>query len=1215
MNWKKPVFMLGAVLMCTSLLVAAVPATDITGSQNAIAQAPVAVQTDAALKGASNPSKFNTEKARNLLQQQALSTTSNVLLNTRDVPVNDMCADAIAIFDGVTAFSTIDATTDGPTHAECMFDGQTYFDIWYTYTATQTGTLIVSTCSDADYDTDLVAYDGCDCMDLVLAACNDDMSGCDGYTSEITFPVVEGYCYLIRVGSYSSSTTPGMGNLTLSYYQEPLGACCDEGLNCIATNTEPECDALDGTWYLAQDCSTFVCPDAIGGDDCEDAVEIYAPYPVTVPGTNIGMTLDCPGLLDWNAMWYLFELPYASNDVTIVLTASGLYSVGIVVMDDCLCDDYTLMAYSFAGDTVTMTVNLAGPGAWYFPAYAVDDLDNPLDFTVTFDVVEHEACILECEPNEDEVVCYDEYDDVTNAGCNSEPPTFQTLECGETMCGTSGVFPFAGSTYRDMDWFQVTLAEAGLLTWSGIAEFPLGMWIMPDGCPASVLESGTAPECTQLTLSAVVEAGTYIVVISPSDWDPHPCGLKWEATVSCGAVMGACCTEDGAVCENTLEGDCTGDWYIGEDCATFDCPVPCPDVQVDIEILTDNYGSETSWEITDNTSGAVLLAGGPLESNTLYNERFCMTQDDCVDFTIYDSYGDGICCSYGNGYYEVYLDGDLVGSGGEFNDVETVDMIGYNCEFPLGACCVELECVATNYEAECDALGGSWYIGEECPAFECPLCYDFEVTAPYTSEVMTTCGMGDDCSPDSQYNDTEDIVFKVTIPCDGLWNFNTCLLEGFDTWMALGTDCCLEDLAYNDDACGVQSEIVILLDAGTYYVDIEGYSTCGDFILEITQEEECILECEPNEDEVVCYDEYDDVTNAGCNSEPPTFQTLECGETMCGTSGVFPFGTSTYRDMDWFQVTMAEGGLLTWSGIAEFPLGMWIMYDGCPASVIESGTADDCTQLTLSAVVEAGTYIVVISPSDWGPYPCGAKWEATVSCGAVMGACCTEDGAVCENTLEDDCTGDWYIGEDCATFECPTPCEDCTVDLVLFTDNYASETSWQITDSDTGAVLMEAVQGTLSNNTLYNVQYCLADGACVDFTIYDSYGDGICCAYGDGYYEVWLDDVLIGSGGEFLESETVADICCEGGMCGDLDGDGDVDIDDFWLFLDSFGTCVGDLKYIVEADLDEDGCITLVDYGMWIQCWRDANPGATFRPHLQRANVKSASSGKATMLK
>lgn len=43
------------------------------------------------------------------------------------------------------------------------------------------------------------------------------------------------------------------------------------------------------------------------------------------------------------------------------------------------------------------------------------------------------------------------------------------------------------------------------------------------------------------------------------------------------------------------------------------------------------------------------------------------------------------------------------------------------CLPPTGACCVAGICQATNTQSECDGLGGSWYLGESCPAFSCPV--------------------------------------------------------------------------------------------------------------------------------------------------------------------------------------------------------------------------------------------------------------------------------------------------------------------------------------------------------------------------------------------------------------------------------------------------------------------------------------------------------------
>jgi hypothetical protein len=47
---------------------------------------------------------------------------------------------------------------------------------------------------------------------------------------------------------------------------------------------------------------------------------------------------------------------------------------------------------------------------------------------------------------------------------------------------------------------------------------------------------------------------------------------------------------------------------------------------------------------------------------------------------------------------------------------------------------------------------------------------------------------------------------------------------------------------------------------------------------------------------------------------------------------------------------------------------------------------------------------------------------------------------------------------------------------------------------------------------------------------------------------------------------------------GDLDGDNDIDNDDFQIFLTAYGSCKGDANFIPEADLDSDECITINDY-------------------------------------
>jgi len=60
-----------------------------------------------------------------------------------------------------------------------------------------------------------------------------------------------------------------------------------------------------------------------------------------------------------------------------------------------------------------------------------------------------------------------------------------------------------------------------------------------------------------------------------------------------------------------------------------------------------------------------------------------------------------------------------------------------------------------------------------------------------------------------------------------------------------------------------------------------------------------------------------------------------------------------------------------------------------------------------------------------------------------------------------------------------------------------------------------------STCTVDDPESCLfCDGIYYEFTINDSYGDGICCSYGEGSYSVTADGEVVASGGDFGSSES-----------------------------------------------------------------------------------------------
>ncbi len=95
-----------------------------------------------------------------------------------------------------------------------------------------------------------------------------------------------------------------------------------------------------------------------------------------------------------------------------------------------------------------------------------------------------------------------------------------------------------------------------------------------------------------------------------------------------------------------------------------------------LEIHTDTYPGETSWDFRDNAGNLIAQGGGYTVQDSLYEEAITIPADDCYTFTIYDSYGDGICCSYGLGYYRLLdPDGIVLFEGGEFVD-EFTELFG-----------------------------------------------------------------------------------------------------------------------------------------------------------------------------------------------------------------------------------------------------------------------------------------------------------------------------------------------------------------------------------------------------------------------------------------------------------------------------------------------------------------------------------------------------------
>lgn len=90
-----------------------------------------------------------------------------------------------------------------------------------------------------------------------------------------------------------------------------------------------------------------------------------------------------------------------------------------------------------------------------------------------------------------------------------------------------------------------------------------------------------------------------------------------------------------------------------------------------LDITLDNYPGETSWEVLSGST--VIASGGGYSGAGSSVTEFIDVTDGCYDFVIYDSYGDGICCSWGTGSYQLTDGSTTLASGGAFGSSETTN--------------------------------------------------------------------------------------------------------------------------------------------------------------------------------------------------------------------------------------------------------------------------------------------------------------------------------------------------------------------------------------------------------------------------------------------------------------------------------------------------------------------------------------------------------------
>jgi hypothetical protein len=333
-------------------------------------------------------------------------------------------------------------------------------------------------------------------------------------------------------------------------------------------------------------------------------------------------------------------------------------------------------------------------------------------------------------------------------------------------------------------------------------------------------------------------------------------------------------TDNGTCVYDDVCGECGGD---GSACTGCTDPASCnydPSATIDdgscigngvditFTILTDNYPGETTWNVTD-ASGATIMSGGPYSgSATTYTQTACV-ESGCYDVTINDTYGDGICCSYGVGNYTITSQGNTLVSGGEFTSVETTNFCvtagnttgctdNTACNYDPTATvddgsCESTSCAGCTNSAACNYDSTATIDDGSCESTSCAGCtnsaacnYDSTATIDDGSCDYNSCaGCTDSAACNYDSTATIDDGSCESTSCAGCTDSTACNYDStstIDDGSCEFTSCACTGDVNGDGNITVADVLLVLSEFGcmsgcTADVDGDGYVNVSDLLL------------------------------------------------------------------------------------------------------------------------------------------------------------------------------------------------------------------------------------------------------------------------------------------------------------------------------------------------------------------------------------------------
>ncbi len=617
---------------------------------------------------------------------QGIGTTCATTSCPQPPPANDDCDNAIVVTTGPNAGQANNSSA-GADLVEASCQANSNGDVWFVWTADCDGNATIDTegsLLSTSNDTVLSIYAvSCGAAEL---DCDDD--GGSGLLSTVTFPVLTGEVYYIRVAGFSGNT--GDININIACATTTMEACCFPDGSCT-DELVGDCAGLGGVGQGGgTDCGSVSCPQPPpANDDCTGATAVTEGM---YPYTTVDSTLDPAGPTPTDANM--------DNDVWFVYTASCTGSANINTCEGTAGPDTTLEVYD--GGTCPPTVSLAdsddetGCGASGFSS----SVDIPVvsgnqyliriggwnagEVSGTLEI----SCTAAGGP---EACCFPDgsCSDQTPGDCSMMGGTSQGIGtiCATTSCplpppanddcanatdvtstpltdvvsiadatDDANIDPSCDSSFscgagpaNNGIWYTYSAAVAGDLsvTVSG-PDTVITFWSGAD-CNSLTELSCSDPQSDSISL---LMGETVYIAISNWSCSSEPSG---DATVDIDFTAAggpeACCFPDGS-CSDETPGDCSmmggTNQGIGTDCAGTSCPQPPP--------ANDDCANAEAISI-----GGVAM--GNTDAATTDGLGFCGTSAGTNGAVWYSVIGDGttltaeLCGSPYDSKIQIYEDG------------------------------------------------------------------------------------------------------------------------------------------------------------------------------------------------------------------------------------------------------------------------------------------------------------------------------------------------------------------------------------------------------------------------------------------------------------------------------------------------------------------------------------------------------------------------------